>query len=218
MGDRRATASEEKASRRRKILDAASELLRSWSFADITMDRIANLTGVSKGTLYLYFRSKEALFLALYEEQLSAWYAELDRLATRTGGTVKAPAAAQVIASTLAVRPQLIHLHGLLHSTLGGNLDADAILDFRRRQRALLSSLAPALARRIDGLSVGGSLRFLTRLETIVGGLFWAALPTPAVSRALEEEGLEVFRIDFEKELTEIITAVLTAGGEGVRG
>jgi AcrR family transcriptional regulator len=209
MGERRATASDEKEARRRRILDAAAELLHSWSFADITMDRIASLAGVAKGTLYLYFRTKEVLFLALYEKGLGAWYAELERLATRTGGTVKPPAAARVIASTLSARPLLIRLHGLLHSTLSHTIDTDSILEFRQRQRCLLSSLAPALARRIDGLADDGSLRFLIRLESVVGGLSWAALPTPAVSRALEEEGLEVFRIDFEEELTEVITALL---------
>jgi hypothetical protein len=134
---------------------------------------------------------------------------ELETLASRTGGTVKPPAAARVIGSTLSARPLLIQLHGLLHSTLGRNIDLDSILDFRRRQRESLTSLAPALAGRIDGLSDDHCLRFLIRLESIVGGLSWAAFPNPAMSRALEEEDLEVFRIDFEQELTEIITALL---------
>jgi AcrR family transcriptional regulator len=209
VGERRATATDEKEARRRKILDAAAELLRSWSFLDITMDRIADLAGVAKGTLYLYFRTKEALFLALYEGYLRAWYAELETLASRTGGTVKPAAAARAFASTLSAQPLLIHLHGLLHSTLGHSFDLDAFLDFRRRQRGRMSSLAPALARRIDGLSHDDALRFLVRLESVVGGLSWAAFPTPAVSRALEEEDLEIFCVDFEKELTEIVAALL---------
>ena len=45
------------------------------------MDRIADSSGVAKGTLYLYFRTKEALFLALYVERLRAWYGELESLA-----------------------------------------------------------------------------------------------------------------------------------------
>jgi AcrR family transcriptional regulator len=209
VGECRATAADEKEARRREILDAAAELLHGWSFADITMDRIAGLSGVAKGTLYLYFRTKEALFLALYEERLGEWYAELEQLARRTGGTVKPPVAARAIASTLSAQPLLIHLHGLLHSTLGRTFDLDTFLDFRRRQRGWMSSLAPALARRIDGLSDDDCLRFLIRLEPVVGGLYWAAFPTPAVSRALEEEDLQIFRIDFEEELTEVITGLL---------
>ena len=209
MGERRDTAGGEKKARREQILGAAAELLRSWSFADITMERIADLTGVAKGTLYLYFRTKEAIFLSLFEQQLSAWYSELEALASRMGGTVRPAAAARVISSTLAERPILIRLHGLLHSTLGRDIDLDSVLDFRRRQRSRILSLAPALAARIDGLSEPAAVRFLIRLETITGGLSWAAFPSPALARALAEEDLEIFRIDFEEELAEVITALL---------
>ena len=209
VGEHRAIGSWEKKARRRQILEAAAELLQSWSFTDITMDRIAELAGVAKGTLYLYFRTKESLFLTLYEDRLRAWYCELDEIATRTGGTVKSPDAARVIASTLMARPILRHLHGLLHSALGHNIDLDTMVEFRRRQHGLLSSLAPALARRIDGVSDNDSLRFLIRLEWVVGGLSWAASASPALFRALDENDLEIFQIDFEKELTEMITALL---------
>jgi len=209
VGKRRATANGEREARREEILQAAGELLRSWSFADITMDRIADLAGVAKGTLYLYFRTKESLFLSLYEQQLSTWYSDLEALASRAGGTVKPVAAARVIASTLSARPRLVRLHGLLHSTLGCNVDLDSILEFRRRQQNRLSSLAPVLAARIDGLSESAALRFLIRLETVIGGLSWVAFPSPALARALEEEDLEIFRLDFEKEIAEIIAAIL---------
>ena len=209
VGELRATASEEKEVRRQQILEAAAELFRSWSFADITMDRIADLAGVAKGTLYLYFRTKEALFLSLFEQQLSTWYSELEVLSSRVGGTVKPAAAAHVIASTLSARPILSRLHGLLHSALGLNIDLDSVLDFRRRQRRRITSLSPVLASRIDGLSEPAAVRFLIRLETVIGGLSWAAFPTPALARALEEEDLAVFRLDFEKELREMITALL---------
>lgn len=200
------------------MLTAAAELLQGWSYTDITMDRIADQTGVAKGTLYLYFRTKEALFLQLYEERLGAWYAELESLAVGGSGTVEPSTAARIIASTLSARPTLIHLHGLLYSTLGRNIDLETTLSFRRRQRQMVSSLASALSGRIKDLGEVAALRFLIRLEAVVGGLSWAAIPSSAVARALEEEDLAPFRIDFEEELREIVTALLTHGGEGVRG
>ncbi len=184
-------------------------MLEAWSYSDITMDRIAKSSGVAKGTLYLYFRTKEALFLALYEDRLSAWYTELQALADHGTGAVDRSAAARVIASTLAARPTLVRLHGLLHSTLCHNIDLESTLDFRRRQQRMISSLAPALARRIDGLSEADAVRFLIRLEVIVGGMSWAAFPPSLVARSLEEEDLAGFRIDFEEELREIVTALL---------
>lgn len=209
MGELRATGPGEKEARRQQILASTGDLLSDWSFTDITMDRIADLVGLAKGTLYLYFRTKETLFLSLYEEHLSAWYSELETLAIRAGGRVEPSAAARVIASTLAARPILVQLHGLLHSTLSRNVDLESVLDFRRQQRRKISTLAPTLSRRIEGLSEVNALRFLIRLEAVVGGLSWAANPPSTVAQALEDENLAEFRIGFEEELREIVTALL---------
>ena len=191
------------------MLAATADLLEGWSFSDITMDRIAERTGVAKGTLYLYFRSKEALFLSLYEDRLGAWYAELQALADHGAGTVEPAAAARVIASTLAARPTLIHLHGLLYSALNHNIDPQTMVAFRHRQHGKISTLASALARRVANLSDSRALRLLIQLEVVVGGLAWAANPPASLQRAFEDPILEIFRINFEEELREIVTALL---------
>lgn len=209
MGEIRATAPEEKESRRRHILDAAEELLQRWSYADITMDRIAERAGIAKGTLYLYFRTKEALFLRLYDRHLEAWYAELARLAGLASHAVDASAAARVIVSTISSRRTLIRLHGLFHSSLTDNIDLEIIIDHMQQRLRRISLLAPALAGRIDGLSKDNALRFLVRLEAVVGGLSWTAFGSPRLDRAFEDPDLEIFQIDFEEELREIATALL---------
>ncbi len=207
MGERRATVNAEKSARRLRILDAAAELFASWSYTDITMARIAAATGIAKGTLYLYFRTKEELFLELYERRLRAWYAELESLAVAGTGTIEAAVAARVIASSMATRPILIRLHGILHSALGCNLGLDSIAAFRRRQYPTAASLAAALAGRISGLSDAGALRFLIRLEAVVAGLSWTA--TSPSARTFEAAGLAAFHVDFETELREIVVALL---------
>ena len=51
--------------RRAEILEAALALFSSKGFHDTTMEEVANAAGVAKGTIYLYFQSKEHLLLAL---------------------------------------------------------------------------------------------------------------------------------------------------------
>lgn len=206
----RATNASAKEARGQQILTAAAALLDGWSYSDITMDRIADRAGVAKGTLYIYFRTKEALFLSLFEDRLGAWYEELQTLADRGGGTVGASEAARVISSTLARRPTLVRLFGLLHSTLSHNIDLETTVAFRLRQHEKISALASAFADRIKNLTARGALRFLVQLEVVVGGLSWAANPPLPVAKALEEEELAAFRFDFEEELREIVTALLT--------
>ncbi len=56
----------EKESRREAIIDAAEKVFFKKGFTTATMDEVAELAELSKGTLYLYYKSKEDLMLALH--------------------------------------------------------------------------------------------------------------------------------------------------------
>jgi AcrR family transcriptional regulator len=53
-----------------EILDAALTVFSARGFAAAKLDDVAKEAGVSKGTLYLYFKSKEALFEAMALEMM----------------------------------------------------------------------------------------------------------------------------------------------------
>lgn len=61
-----------KAAVRRRILDAALECLRRNDFEDVTTREVLREAGMSVGTFYNYFPSKEHLYEALAEEALAA--------------------------------------------------------------------------------------------------------------------------------------------------
>src|SRR5215470_238652 len=58
--------------KRRQILDGARRMFLAQGFDAASMGAIAREAGVSKGTLYVYFKSKEELFEAIVEEQCRA--------------------------------------------------------------------------------------------------------------------------------------------------
>ena len=64
-----ARTQEEKAQKRDQILDAAYEMLSSRGYHEATMGKIARKAGVSHGTLYWHFKSKEDLFFAVLERE-----------------------------------------------------------------------------------------------------------------------------------------------------
>ncbi len=68
----------EKEERRCAILDAAEQVFLSKSVRDATMDEIARAAELSKGTLYLYFDSKDDLFLAIACRALKSLLAEFE--------------------------------------------------------------------------------------------------------------------------------------------
>jgi len=53
-----------------QILDAALEIFESRGLSGARLEEIAEAAGISKGTIYLYFESKEALFRALVERTI----------------------------------------------------------------------------------------------------------------------------------------------------
>jgi len=63
-----APAGDEESSKRRQILDGARRLFMELGFDAASMGEIAKAAGVSKGTLYVYFSDKNALFEAIVEE------------------------------------------------------------------------------------------------------------------------------------------------------
>jgi AcrR family transcriptional regulator len=58
--------------RAHRILDAAAELVLRWGYKRVTIEDIAKQAGVGKGTVYLHWRAREELFVALLAREALA--------------------------------------------------------------------------------------------------------------------------------------------------
>ncbi len=73
----RATDADEKLVRREQILEAASRLYgRAQALPSVA--EVAAEAGLAKGTMYLYFETKEAIYLALHERHTRDFFAALN--------------------------------------------------------------------------------------------------------------------------------------------
>ena len=64
------TSQDVKTQKKQEIARAARELFTDFGYKSVSMDMIAQRANVAKGTLYLYFKDKEALFNDLTREVL----------------------------------------------------------------------------------------------------------------------------------------------------
>ena len=66
------TPADDDSAKRRQIIEGARAVFLDQGFDAASMNDIARAAGVSKGTLYVYFRHKEELFEAIVEEECDA--------------------------------------------------------------------------------------------------------------------------------------------------
>jgi AcrR family transcriptional regulator len=98
--------------RRAEILDVAAALFAEHGFANVQVQAVADKLGVGNGTVYRYFPTKEALFLAAVERGLT----ELDQEMTAIVADPAADPLAQVRAAITAYlrffhrRPEMAEL------------------------------------------------------------------------------------------------------------
>ena len=64
-----ATSADEESAKRRQIIEGARAVFLAQGFDAASMNDIARAAGVSKGTLYVYFKHKEELFEAIVEQE-----------------------------------------------------------------------------------------------------------------------------------------------------
>ncbi len=73
-----------------ELIDAALQLFVEKGFAATRVEEVAARAGVSKGTLFLYFPSKEELFKAVVRENIAGRFAEWNQeLAQFSGGSAE---------------------------------------------------------------------------------------------------------------------------------
>jgi AcrR family transcriptional regulator len=78
-----------KQARPSEILDAALKIFAEKGFAGARMDDIAKRAGVTKGTIYLYFENKDAVFKTLVRDSIGATLTTVTESARNFEGPVR---------------------------------------------------------------------------------------------------------------------------------
>jgi TetR/AcrR family transcriptional regulator len=204
---KRAVTEALKDARRDAILDAARALFCAEPFENIAMSQVAAAAGLAKGTLYLYFRTREEIFLALLTQEYSHW---LGAFAEESKRFASPEAALDWIAVTLSARKELVHLAAILHAVLERNLSVETARAFKLGVDAGIAAIAPDLAHALRLDDEKDARRFLNWLQASVVGIHQLASPAPAVRAAMAEEPrLASLTLDFQQELRAMLGALL---------
>ncbi|WP_374355095.1 TetR family transcriptional regulator [Chitinimonas sp.] len=200
----RAIDSEDKAVRRADILAAARRLFLEDSHQLPSVSRIAAAASLAKGTVYLYFRTKEEIFTALLAEDFAGLLNEVHQ--TFSAGTQPDLLAHFVerYVAYLDARPELLRLDAMAYSVLEQNLSDAQLRSFKLELTQGLVRVGSVLDESL-GLPSGRGVSLLMRSYALTRGL-WQSLDFPTKMRALLAEPVFApIRPDFRAELVQAL-------------
>ena len=178
---RRAMAAEEKQARRVAILQAARELFTAGDGGLPTASQVAAATGLAKGTVYLYFTTKEEIFATLLVEGWAPVMEMVDQIFQARKGrrSDKVKALLNAFVEHLDRHPELLRLDALGSGVLEKNMTPEALLQFKRGFTGRLTKAASAIDRSL-GLEEGRGVQLLMRTYAMTRGLWQSAQHDPA--------------------------------------
>ncbi len=167
----RAIQAEDKHERHHAILDAAARLLARSPERIANVAEVADEAGLAKGTVYLYFPSKEELLLALHERNIDGFFrALIDRLARDLPVAV-----GDVLSLTrlhMVEPPLFLPLAARCFGMMGQGVPPEVRLAFKARMAERLQRAGAGLERHFPELEAGGGLALLRHSYALIIGLW----------------------------------------------
>lgn len=161
--------------RRKEILERALDVFVDEGFEDATFQKIADRCGITRTTLYIYFKNKREIFNWSIKQMLMGVEADLQRL--KADQKLKTPEKLTLVLTTILDRLQenkrllSVVLNYLLHLS-----KSSTDTDYRVRKRTIrLRHILASIA--IEGIRKGELMQVNVReLDDLLYGLIEAAI------------------------------------------
>jgi len=167
----RAIQAHDKQERHHAILDAAERLLLRAPERVANVSEVADEAGLAKGTVYLYFPSKEELLLALHERNIDGFFRPLiERLESQEPLTID-----DVFALTrehMVVPPLFLPLASRCFGMMAQAIPEDAAAAFHERMMTRLMRAGAGLERHFPQLKPGDGVTLLRHSYALIIGLW----------------------------------------------
>ena len=212
MEHKRAIDDFEKNERKYQILQTAARLFETASFEKVSMLEVAHLSGVAKGTVYLYFKTKEELFLALLNSAFGEWFVDLQqRLTALPAGTnqERISAFATLLTDSLQRHGLLMRLLPILHTVLEKNVPYPAVLEFKQHLRVHLLETGRQLEDGLEFLHAGQGAELLLNAYAGLIGLLSMAQPSDVARQVLQLPEMALFVFDESAALYQMVSRLL---------
>lgn len=205
MAARHAHAPDDKEARRHVILAAARDLFNAGDGTLPAAASIAAAAGLAKGTVYLYFRTREEIFIALLLQSCLDVMGEIETAFTATPGRRgdKVAAFLRAYVGHVVRHPELTRLDAICYGVLEKNLEADKLRAFKTAFVIRLAQVALVIEQALR-LPAGHGTRLLLRSFALTRGLWQTSSPGES-PLAESDPQLALLHPPFEAELADAL-------------
>lgn len=208
----KAISDEQKQERRRAILKAVLKLFQRMPYEQVGMIKIAQEANIAKGTVYIYFKTKEELFLTLMMELGEKYWNDLDTAVEQTKSEQidnRIDTFLSLLGKIFDKHSDLLRLRALLHIVLENNVNYDTALAFKQLSHEKMLETGALLESCFPFISPGEGAKFISQVDIIILGFSQVSEPPKMMKEIIEKENLYLFKIDFKKNVLELIKNLL---------
>lgn len=177
-------------SRREEIIDACAALYEKMNFKDITIKEISKYTSFTRTSIYNYFRTKEEIFLALFQREYELWIDDLTHLAG-DNQRLSADDFASKLASSLEKRQRLLKLLSMNMYDMEENSSMDSLVAFKRAYGRSINALKICLKKFFPQMTEKDAEDFIFTFFSFIYGIYPYTYVTEKQREAMKKAGVE---------------------------
>ena len=172
-----------------EIINACAALYETRSFGEITLKDIGAATTLTRTGIYLYFQTREEIFLALLQREYDDWVAQMRALMDERAAMTR-DEVAQALARTLTDHPRLLKLLSMNLYEMEAHSRPERLAAFKRSFGASLDAVSRLIGRYIPSMDEEARQRFLYAFFPFIYGIYPYTSVTEKQRRAMEEAGV----------------------------
>jgi AcrR family transcriptional regulator len=203
----RAVALEDKEARRHAILDAVEKLFLRHPARMASVAEVAEAARLAKGTVYLYFPSKEEMLLALHERHVAAFFGDLVAL-LQGPEPLTFPDIFEVARRHIVHGPGYLDLTSRCLSLMDREIPVERALAFKMGVGKALEQAGGLLERHFPGLPPGNGVGLLCNSYGLMVGLWQLMHSNQRLGEAMQRPEMRMFNRDYESEVERAVLAL----------
>jgi len=175
--------------RKEEIIAACAALYEEKGFKDTTIKDIGEAITLTRTGIYIYFETKEEIFLALLGREYDAWVSEMREIMARKTAMTRNDVA-EVLAGTLTNHPRLLRLLSMNLYEMEANSRLERLVEFKKSFGASLETVDQLLQQYIPDINEDQRRKFIYAFFPFIYGIYPYTSVTEKQMAAMREAGI----------------------------